>query len=577
MPKVKTRKGQVVDLQQQHYKTSGGEGDIYIIGDIVYKVCFPGRMIPQKKFEELAVLDHPAIIRPLDVLYEGKNPTGYTMRSVPGNARTLASILTKSFRDRENVSHSDMLQLVSQIAAGLRFIHSKGHYLQVDGNERNYMVAEKFDEIYFIDVNSYETPSFPADAIMPNIRDYSVVPDVTGRHRWTQLSDWYSFAIISWYMFTAIHPFMGRHPSFTNAKTSMIDQMKAGISVLNPEVTFPLGAVYHPFENFIPGGASGAWYRWYKAIFTEGKRLPAPTDFQAVATLVTAIRQITGSDRFDIRQLNDYLAQVIGFYEQGGREVVVTKNAVHIGSTRYERPADRFRIGFTPSSRVMALYLENGQCRLKDVANDTLIPFGLTSADDIMSYNGRLYAKAEGNFYEITFMETGGSVFAVPKHLANLLPNATTVYQGCAVMDFFGAKLLSLFPQAGQHQQIKLAELEKYRITEAKFENGVLMVVGMRAEGGYDRLVFRFNPQYQYDLRVIENITPTGINFTVLPNGICVCLNEEEKIEIFSSTKDSPHIKVYDDPVIESNMRLCHAGSQVRFAKDSRLFSIAVK
>jgi serine/threonine protein kinase len=244
--KVRTT-GATVELNDNNFKAKGGEGSIYIVGDTVYKVCDPGKMIADGKFKELAALDHMRIIRPDDVLLDSKSkPTGYTMKVVPGNPLPLAKILSKTYREREGVTPDMMAELVSQISEGIRYIHKKPGYLQVDGNELNYMVTNNHKDIYFIDVNSYQTPNFPADAIMPSIRDWNAGTN------FTQLTDWYSFAIISFYMFTGIHPFKGMHPNFTNLKTSMIERMQVGISVLDKNTQFPQAAVYFPFEAVIP-------------------------------------------------------------------------------------------------------------------------------------------------------------------------------------------------------------------------------------------------------------------------------------------------------------------------------------
>ena len=164
--------GKTFNLNDSNFRAKGGEGSIYIVGDTVCKVCEPGAMIPNGKFRELAVLDHPRIIRPDDILLDSKKkPVGYTMRLVPGNAVPLAQILTKTYQQREGVSPQYKLDLVMKIADALRFIHQHPGYLQVDGNELNYMVTSDHTEVYFIDVNSFETPSHPADAIMASIRD----------------------------------------------------------------------------------------------------------------------------------------------------------------------------------------------------------------------------------------------------------------------------------------------------------------------------------------------------------------------------------------------------------------------
>ena len=157
MSKVTVRgTGQIVSLTKGNFVAKGGEGSIHIIGDTVYKDSGIKSMIPDGKFTELAVLDHPAIIVPEDVLLNKNNkPCGYTMRAVPNKPIPLAQILTKGYRQREGVTPDHMMELVTQMMSGLSYIHSKKGYFQVDGNELNYMVTGDYKEVYFIDTNSY--------------------------------------------------------------------------------------------------------------------------------------------------------------------------------------------------------------------------------------------------------------------------------------------------------------------------------------------------------------------------------------------------------------------------------------
>lgn len=573
--------GATVDLTKDNFKAKGGEGSIHIIGDTVYKVCEPGKMIPDAKFKELAILDHPYIIKPDDILLQKKQPVGYTMRLVPGDAKPLAQILTKSYREREGVTPNHAMKLVQQIADGIRFIHKHDGYLQVDGNEFNYMVTNKHDEVYFIDVNSFQTPHFPADAIMPSIRDWHVARDPkTNFHVWTKLSDWYSFAIISFYMFTAIHPFKGRHPQFTNMKTLMTDQMLACKSVLDPATQYPLGAVYQPFEDVIPGGKDGAFMQWYRAVFIDNKRMPAPIDFQATLAFIAKVHEIVGSDNFNIRELRDLYDMIVGYYEKDGIEVAVTKNHIYLNGNKSPRPANRFRVGFTPKKNIpYACWLENEKVQLQNLQNGQRIP-AVINGTDIMSCEGRVYVQSLQNIFEIDFIEQHDtSIVATAKSVATIMPSATTMYQGVAIQDMFGTLIFSMFPEHGHHRQIKIPEINNYRITDAKYEHNVLMILAVDKKiGKYSRFVFRFEKDWtSYDVRQIDDIVPTGINFTVNDNGICICLTEEEKVEIFSNQKDNASIKSFDDPAIDADMKFCHASNSVRFAKGNKLFDISVK
>jgi len=90
--------------------------------------------------------------------------------------------------------------------------------------------------------------------------------------------------------------------------------------------------------------------------------------------------------------------------------------------------------------------------------------------------------------------------------------------------------------------------------------------------------VFRFDPGFQtYDLRKVEDITPTGLNFVVLDTGVCVCMTEDEKLELFSVRKGSSGVKVIDDPVLGGDMHLATQGGRVVFARGSRVQTMRMK
>ncbi|CAE7860290.1 nadE [Symbiodinium microadriaticum] len=569
--------GKEVRLGDSNYKTSGGEGDIYIEGDTVYKVCFDGAMIPRQKFNELRMLDHPKIVKPEDIILKGKKEVGYTMRLVPGGAQPLASILTKQYREREGVTPDQMMKLVQQLRNGFQYVHDKGGFLIVDGNEFNFMVTSDHEKLYFIDVPSYQTPSFPATAIMNSVRDWSVGKDGRGEWEWSELSDWYSFGILSWYMFTGIHPFKGRIPSFkVPLDQMMVECMKNNRSVLDPDSMFPEGAVYFPFEDYIPGGKSGPYWQWFEAMFVRGERLPAPADFSA-QLIVVKVKEITGLDKFIMQELFKADKRIRGYYESKGREVVVSEDTCYVDGIPHPLPAERFRVGFSPVNNIaVAVYLDGNEVRLRDIAGQKDIRFDCRGKD-IVSAKGRLFIRGNRDMLEVKLFEKKGEIYmAQPESVFSVMEQATEVYQGCVLMRTLGQYMVGVLPEG---RTVKIKELDDYRITEMKYESNVLMAIGLnRKTNQYDRLVFRFDADHNsYDVRVIDSITPVGINFTVLDNDRCISITEEEKVEISIARKDDGRMTVIDDPEIVADMRLCHASDRVQFARGDKLFSISVK
>ncbi len=160
-----------VQLGRTEFKAQGGEGAVYVKGPTAYKIYSDhSRCIAQAKIDELSSLVQPNIIRPVRLILDGKNiPVGYTMRAV-GKAHSLCQLFPKAFRQRNNITPEITLRLVRQLQTGVLHIHSRG-ILVVDLNEMNFLVSADFAELFFIDVDSYQTPSFPATALMETVRD----------------------------------------------------------------------------------------------------------------------------------------------------------------------------------------------------------------------------------------------------------------------------------------------------------------------------------------------------------------------------------------------------------------------
>lgn len=162
MPDVAV-KGVKVRLTKNDFLASGGQGDLYVKGDRVFKIYHPDSdLIPESKIAELQVLKTPEIVLPEDPIFlrDGQY-AGFTLPYVP-DAEALLRLFTNSFRRANNVQDQDVVDLVERMIKVIAFVHSKS-CLQIDGNEWNYLVRGM--DPFFIDVDSYQTPSHPATVI----------------------------------------------------------------------------------------------------------------------------------------------------------------------------------------------------------------------------------------------------------------------------------------------------------------------------------------------------------------------------------------------------------------------------
>ena len=557
---VKGEKDKIA-LSKRHFISQGGEGSIYAIRGTVYKIYTdPKAMIPHAKIRELSSIQNSNVIKPEKIVLNNKQkPVGYTMKHVP-NTYALCQIFPKAFRDRTGMDLKNVLHLVRKMQKTIDDIHRE-KILIVDLNEMNFLVDKKFNDIFFIDEDSYQTQSFPATAIMESIRD---------RHNSTfsELTDWFSFGIVTFQMYIGIHPYKGKHPTLKGFD----ERMKANMPVFHKEVKFP--NVCLPFD-IIPQ----AYRDWYKAIFFDGKRLAPPTDPVELIIVPVVMHTVMGNEDFEINEIFEYNSNIIRYLSIDGIRTTITSNNVYIDKTPVHSLKNKnVHVGITPlTNKIISAHIIQDDILVLLNCNNQTTPKYDTKAEQIMSYKGRIYIKNADLVSELNFIEMGDQIHAVPKPVANVMENATKFYDGVIIQNVLGSFVVSIFPEAGTHYQIQCPEFKSYQIIDAKYRDNVLMAIGSK-KGKYDKFILKFDDKHvSYSLRKVEDISYCGINFTVLENGIVVHINENEEIEIFSNKKDSNTLKVIDNDVISGDMKLFNDGVKVLFAKGKKLYNLKMK
>ncbi len=519
--------GKKVRLTQAEFRGQGGEGAVYVRGDTAYKVyADPAKTISPAKIGELSALTLPDIVRPQDVLWDAhKTPIGYTMRAVP-DTHVLCRTFPKTFRDRMGLTPEKALHLVRELQAGVRHVHGCG-LLVVDLNEMNFLVDPQFEHVFFIDVDSYQTPRFPATALMDSVRD---------RHaqKWDRGTDWFSFAVVSFQMLVGIHPYKGKHPSLKTLE----ERMCGNVSVLNPSVSVP-GACL-PFA-VIPQ----AYREWYGAVLERGCRVPPPDDPFAIVTLpARPARQEAEGGPFVIHPYAGSLEPDLIRVPKTGRSVRAT--------------------------------FQRDRVSLYDVGEGRAIPLDL-AGEQMMTTEGRLYVKAGASLLEVSFLAMPQRVLPRVKVVGTVLEQATQLFEGIALQNLLGAWYASLLPKSGVCVQVRLPELDGSQVVDAKFQGGVLMAVAVR-EGRYRKLIFRFSATCDtYDVRACEDLQTLGVNFVVLDHGVCLHLNDAEELEVFPARIHGAGMKVLADPALRGDCLLGKDGSQALFARDGVLYRFSLR
>jgi hypothetical protein len=454
------------------------------------------------------------------------------------------------------------LRLVRNLQEGVSHVHAKG-ILIVDLNEMNFLVAEDFAELFFIDVDSYQTPSYPATVLMESVRDRHARKFTTG-------SDWFSFAIVSFQMFVGIHPFKGNYAPLQGLpdKESKLDaRMRANVSVLRPEVSVPASCL--PFSVIPP-----VYLDWYRAVFEEGKRLPPPDNTQPTFTLTTPVPSDTaGSRHFEITEIREFDAEII----RHDGLITITRKSIYFQGENFPKPQADVMVTTTPRLRHLVAAFMNGvtPC-IRDLTAGRDLNLGI-EGEELMLGDGRFYVKQQENIFAVEFIELAGGILLGIKPVANVMIRSTRMFEGLAIQNLLGAYYASIFPSPGVCHQVRLSELDGYQILDARLYRNVLVVVGTKG-GRYDKLIFRFADNFgDYDSRVVPDVSSTDINFTVLDSGVVLHMTDEGTLEIFSRLKDSSDIKTLQDPAVRGDVRLFHSGGQALITRDSKLYRFTMR
>jgi serine/threonine protein kinase len=563
-----------VNLGQANFVAQGGQASVYQKNGTAYKIYSdPKDTIPEAKFLELSRISDDHVVKPRDLLIAagGPTPIGYTMDYLP-ESYALCQLFTRAFRDRNNVDHEAVRRLVSELQSHVISVHSAGALI-VDLNELNILVSKDFGALHLIDVDSYQTASFKAEVIMPSVRDWSVKPE-----QFSQLSDWFSFAVLACQMYVGLHPYRGKHEPSNGvpADQRLEHRMRNHVSIFDPSVSVPKAC--YPFDVIPPHQRA-----WLTAVLQQGKRVPPPPANGGAPVVISAAhsQQAFTSGTLLVTRVCVCDGDVLAYHESGDSTLIHTTDGVFLNARQVHlgRLPGTTLLGFTTKfNRPIALNLHAGTLTLHEFLERRVTRLTI-NASELAGTGSRFYIRNGTQILEVDLTELPSSVLVTASHpVANVLESASRLFDGCAIQNMLGSAFVSLFPSTRAGYQVRMPELDAYRIVEAKFEGRVLMVLGSKV-GQYDRLIFRFDATFSsYDMRTVSNISPSGLNFLVTTRtGICVSITEDEHVEAFAAAKDAVGIKLAKDPAVGVDMRLTHVAGRVGFARGSSVSTLSMR
>lgn len=556
-----TINGKRITLSDDEFLCKGGEGKIYLKNGVAYKIYHdPAQMIPQAKIKELSEINDPSIVGPIDLIFSGKQIIGFTMKALRGDTYPLVKLFTNTFRDTNGITNDLTMELVENIKNKTHYIHSK-NCLIVDGNELNYMVGKDFVTPYFIDVNCWQTKSFPATAIMASIRDYK-------SKGFSIMTDWFSFGVVSFQLFVGIHPFKGTIDGYK--KRDFEKRIVDCVSVLNPKVRVPNAA--RDF-SLIPA----SYMDWYFKMFEKGERIAPPALPGAVGTVQVVVQLIQSTDNFEIMEIRDFKEEILFYTVLFGNSITKTKSKIYVNKGEFKVSPNVEVLYSVPDMVPIMTKIVNGKIEFHSTYSVTINSVNL-KCSDFMIANNTLYLKNRGKLIEMDFRLFGNNLIPSAKKVWRIEKTSSQMFANVITQSILeDAFLVIPTPEKGHCYTIKTPELNGYKIIDAKYENKVCIVIGHK-DGQYDKLIFKFSDDHKkHTARVIEDIDYTPINFVTLDNGVCIMINDDDSIEIFLNRIDKDDVKRIEDPDVDSTMRLFKDGVNALFVKGNKLYSIKMK
>jgi len=565
MPTIYT-KNSVIKLNDNDYLGEGSEALIYKKDFLCYKIYRDiSKVIPVKKFDELSVLNKDNIIKPLDMIFNDKNDrVGFSMNFVESKT-AICALFSNGFRKQNNIDEKQIVKIIDKFVETIEFIHEKD-CLVVDMNEFNFMIDNNFEIPIFIDVDSYKTTSFNASAYSPTMTDGT-------KNYFDVLTDWYSFAILSCWLFLGVHPFKaGKHPNVDN----IFDRMRSNISIFNKNIS-NLPKNIRGFD-VIPS----EYVNWYIDIFENGKRTPPPAISSSINVIKVKSYVFSLTD-FDITELKTFDSDIIYHRSLFSKEIIRTKEFIYLDDKKYPLRNIKTEVLFIePNLDPIFITTDAKQDLFIMDSNSGSITKTDIKADDFKVYKNSLYVKYQNKFMEVEILKlkSGYKCFTSNVLTISVMPNSTKLFENMLIQNILGKMFFGIpISNKGKNSlyyDIHIKELDGCEVLDVKYDNKVAVVI-VRKDNKLNRFTLIFSDSHMfYEIYEDIDITNIDLNFTVLNNNVCVLMIDDNKMRIFFNDYKNKTIREVNSPNI-NNIHLSKNYKGLTFFKDNKLFSISIK
>ena len=510
-----------INLTDKDFLSSGGEGDIYIKDNKAFKIYHEkNKVIPLKKIEDLRALEHPNIIKPESPLFDkNKNLIGYSMKYIK-DSFSLSRLITNDFRNQHHIENEDILNIARQIIDITKYIHQKKCFI-VDGNEMNYIVSKDFKHVYFIDVDSYQTPSFKPTAYSPSTLD----PNSDKKH-FNEFTDWFSIGIVLCNLLIGIHPFKGKYKGneYNFGKNDFQERMKHKISVFNEHVK--VNSAVRDFSIITINLQS-----WFYRLFEKGERLPPPETFGKV-NIKFEKQRLENSDVINIEEIANFQHEILDIFSFENNVSVKTKKHFYYNGIKipYSKSGTEF-IYHKKENNGYLIKSQNNILQLYDIKKKEIINTNVYSEFFFVKDN-ILFVFDGRKIYSCNLIKTKSGIIIVPDIVFNLSGKHLKHIDNVLFMEF-PENFLFILPIGNKLHTIYNKKFKNRKIINSRMEGHGLQII-YYSQGNYYCGLYSVNEETNSLNTIFERETDyLDINFCCVKN-LFICILEDKKIHILT-------------------------------------------
>jgi len=561
----------LVTLRPNDHVATGGEGSIFKISDMVVKLYLnPEEMVKRgihEKIKLLSKLNHPYIVSPKGIAKsESGKILGYYMLYADGHP--LSRVFTNEFYQREGFTKQHASTLVDRMRQVFQFAHQGGAIL-VDPNELNWLMqfSKKDPEPRVVDVDSWAIGRWPATVIMPSIHDHH-------SNVFDEKSDWFSWGIVTFQVYTGIHPYKGTLDGFD--RSDLTGRMKKNASVFTPGVR--LNKAVRDF-SCIPGPLLG----WYEATFQKGERTepPSPFDTGIAAPRIIKVLHVTtsktGSLVYEklIGFTNDPAIRIyqcgLALLKSGALVDLRTKHAI-ANNVNANNEIVKINNGWLLGK------IEHGVARFGFISEDGMhnenFQFSL-NAYRIITYENRMFAVTNQGLTEIKAVLFGSKIIVSSGQTWGVMVNSTKWFENFGVFDAMGAKFIIAPFSETSVAQVRVKELDGLQVISGKAGNRFISLIAVNKQGDYKKIEFTFEKDYSsYKVWTADTDGPE-LNLTVLPKGVCAAITKDGELTVFVPTNGT--VVRIEDKQIETDMLLSNWENTVLYIQNGEVWSVRTR